>query len=61
MSNVLRLNSHSDLAVEQIKADGDYVAAFAAAFGDDAITVRRLGPGHRRLRAHADLPGQPVR
>ncbi len=43
LSNVLHLNSHPDLAVEQIKADSDYVAAFAAAFGDDAITPIRLG------------------
>jgi len=43
LSNVLHLNSRPHLAVEQIKADGSYVAAFAAAFGDDAITVRRLG------------------
>jgi cytochrome c peroxidase len=43
LSNVLHLNNHPDLAVAQIKGDGDYVAAFTAAFGDDAITARRLG------------------
>ena len=43
LGNVLHLNSDPDLAIERLKADGDYGAAFAAAFGDDAITAKRLG------------------
>jgi cytochrome c peroxidase len=59
LSNVLHLNSHPDLAVEQIKADGDYVAAFAIAFGDDAITPKRLGQAigaYERTLIYRDSP-----
>jgi cytochrome c peroxidase len=43
LANVLHLNSDPDLVVERLKADTGYVADFVAAFGDGAITPRRLG------------------
>ena len=43
LGNVLHLNNNADLVVEQLKADAEYPALFAAAFDDEAITARRIG------------------
>ena len=35
-------NHNIDLLVEQLKADGDYVQAFEAAYGDRTVTAKRI-------------------
>lgn len=42
LQNILHLNNNLDLLVERLKTDADYRKAFAAAFGDDAITPERI-------------------
>ena len=43
LGNVLHLNNNADLAVEQLKADAEYPALFAAAFDGGGITALRIG------------------
>jgi len=43
IGNVLHMNNNRDLLVEQLKADPTYLAAFRAAFGDEAVTTARIG------------------
>ena len=43
LENVLHLNNDAGLAVEQLKADADYPALFAAAFDGGGITALRIG------------------
>ena len=43
LGNVLHLNNNADLLVEQLKADAEYPALFAAAFDGDGITAQRIG------------------
>jgi cytochrome c peroxidase len=42
VKNVLHLNNNVDLIAEQLKTDPEYRAAFAAAYGDEAITGQRI-------------------
>jgi len=41
--NVLHLNGDIDQVIARLTADADYPASFVAAFGDGAITGRRIG------------------
>lgn len=43
LGNVLHLNNNADLVVEQLKADAEYPALFAAAFDEGVITPARIG------------------
>ena len=43
MKNALHLNAELDRVIARLAADADYPASFATAFGDTAITGRRIG------------------